>query len=254
MSAPDYTREEAWNERYTDPDSLRAPGTFEHTERGNRLFYRVKCAALDRCLRFAGTALKDQDVLDAAGGTGCYVEYYLGRGARGVTVADFSSVAIRRVQDRFEHDSRVVARHVDLSAKVHDWTGMFDWVFMLEAIFLLPDDAALRMATENLGGALRPGGHIVISDIFPEGGVRRAGGYITRRSKRHFEALLGDVGISVLGYVPQTFLFNRRVFGPAQSVVEHLGPLMAWLDGAAMHLGFQAPRDIRFEYLIGRRK
>src|SRR5688572_5336544 len=78
-----------WDERYASAAGLGVPGTFTHSNAGNRQFYRTKFHAVDRCLDRTG-GLWGKTVFDAAGGSGQFVDYFLGKGARHVAVADFS--------------------------------------------------------------------------------------------------------------------------------------------------------------------
>ncbi|NJK81325.1 MAG: hypothetical protein HC914_16130, partial [Chloroflexaceae bacterium] len=80
-----YTTREGWDQRYTQHSGMKAAGTFVHTDNGNRQFYRTKCDALDRVIKATGTTLQHKVVLDAAGGTGRYVPYFLKRGVDHIT-------------------------------------------------------------------------------------------------------------------------------------------------------------------------
>lgn len=255
VAAHELNTEHGWDSRYANLQGLGVPGTLLHSEAGNRAFYRVKRRGLDRCLRRIGEQWKGRAVLDAAGGTGQFVDHYVAGGAAHVCVADFSAEALSAVERRFRDDPRVAVRHADMSAEGLSWDREYDLVFVLEAIFLLERDERFDRALGNLAAAVRPGGHLIVSDRFPPARtVTRA--YVVRRSMREFEDGLSANGLEVVDLVPQTFFFDRRLFGRFQNAVErHAGTALASLDALATRL--LRPRLVghpdRTKYLIARK-
>ncbi len=246
----DLRQQEAWENRHRV--MAWASGTAHHGPRGNAQFYRAKYAALARCLRTSGLQLTGKSVYDAAGGAGIFVPFFLRHGASSVVVADFSQTAVDRVRQNFGHLPNVEGRLSDMSVPEPDWPRRFDFVFLMEAVFLLDSDEALAATIANLAGRLNPGGHIILSDLFPNERLTPHR-YVTRRPRAMFEQLLNAAGVDVVAYVPQgAVLFNRRVFGPVQGVVEGLG-LLYWLDRAAQALGMKPPADVALQYLVGRK-
>jgi 2-polyprenyl-3-methyl-5-hydroxy-6-metoxy-1,4-benzoquinol methylase len=250
MPPSELQRPDGWDARYSDRNVFPG-GTLVHTVEGNLQFYRAKYAAIDRCLNNVGVSLASKNVLDAAGGAGAFVPYYLSRGAARVTVADFSEVAIHMAADRFGRDHRVDCRVADMTVNTPDLERRYDFVFVMEAIFLLPDDASLHQALLNLASYLVPGGHLLISNVFRED-RQVVNSYVVRAPRNLFERYLAEGGVTVLGYFPQAVLFNRRVFGPAQQRVERMGSLYYWGDRLAQGLGFRPPPHVDVRYLVGR--
>lgn len=242
-----------WDRRYAD--GRQASGTFVHTARGNALFYRSKFHALDRCLTVLRTDLRDKSVLDAASGSGQFIAYYLSRGVRHIANADFSKVALEFVSVRFPDDPRVSVRLLDLRVPWVEAPPEFDFALVMEAIFLLPTDEDLAQAIRNLASALRPGGHAIISDIFPAEAFRE-NEYVFRRSRAMFERYLSESGLEIVAFVPQTFVFNRQLFGRAQRWLERAGSLLYWLDRAAVQVNLKPSPNSRAntKYLLARRR
>lgn len=235
-----FDQPDSWNQRYAIDGGFVGAGTRTHSEAGNVQFYRIKFRAVDRCLKKAGASFAGKRVLDAAGGTGQFLPYYLARGASHVTIADFSEEAVQQVRQAYGHDDRVAACQLDLRAASVAWEALFDYVLVMEAIFLLPSEAALRKAIQNLAASLAPGGHLIISDLFPEATFRE-NEYVIRHSRQVFENLLAEFSLETKAYVPQTFFFNRNLFGRLQELVERSGTLY-YADRLAISLGFRSPQ------------
>jgi 2-polyprenyl-3-methyl-5-hydroxy-6-metoxy-1,4-benzoquinol methylase len=250
-----YTTKEGWDERYTSHSALKAAGTFVHTDSGNMQFYRTKFDAIDRVMKLIGTTMRDSAVLDAAGGTGKYVEYFLSRGVAHLTVADFSQKALDVAQEYYGNDERITTMFLDLKSTEQVWQREYDFAFVLEAIHLLPTDEDVAQAIHNLRNALKVGGHVVISDIYPTETIPQ-NEYIVRRSKATFEQLMRDAGFAIVGYVPQSLLFERQVFRRFQPMIEQTGSLFYWLNRFGMALGLRPPKDSTSDvkYLVGRRE
>jgi SAM-dependent methyltransferase len=250
-----YTTKEGWDERYTSHSGLKAAGTFVHTDSGNEQFYRTKFDAIDRVMKLIGTTMRDSAVLDAAGGTGKYVDYFLSRKVAHLTVADFSQKALDIAQERYGGDARITTMFLDLKSTEQTWQQQYDFAFVLEAIHLLPTDDDVAQTLHNLHDALKVGGHVVISDVYPTRTIPQ-NEYIVRRSKATFEQLMKQAGFSVIGYVPQSLLFERQVFRRFQPIIEQTGSLFYWLNRIGMALGLRPPKDSTSDvkYLVGRRE
>jgi 2-polyprenyl-3-methyl-5-hydroxy-6-metoxy-1,4-benzoquinol methylase len=226
-----------------------------HSDNGNLQYYRSQVKALDRCLEKVQTGLQGKAVLDAAGGSGQFTDYFLKRGASRIVVADFAQKALDKVERSYGNDQRVNTLLFDLKAKNHRWQERFDFIFVLGAIFLLTTDDDLAQAINNLVSALKPGGHLIISDVFPPRTIQQ-NSYVIFRAKTRFEHLLAQSGLSVVTYVPQTFVFNRHLFGRFQYITEQAGPLLYWFDRLAMKLGLRPPAGSTadMKYLIATRR
>ena len=216
-----YNTLSSWEERYKESASLAASGTYTHTEIGNKFFYKTKFAAVDRCLHLANKHLTEAAVLDIAGGTGQFVPYYLNRGARRVTVADFSPTALSTVRTRFQNESRVDTLPYDLQNPL-DVSDTYDIVSIFEAIFLLKNDKDLSTALHKLFPTLRPDGVLLISDLFPTAKIRE-NEYVVRRSRSSFEDTIRASGLSICGYISQSWAFNRHILGKYQRRFETIG-------------------------------
>lgn len=226
-----------WDERYETNDP-RASGTFAHSVGANRWFYRAKFRRLASILRQHNVPREGGRVLDAACGVGTFVDGFRRLGAAEVVGADFSSVAISKCEQRFAGDSSVTFHCADLSQElpVH-WHGHFDLVCVFEAIFCIVDSDRFERALHNLAATVRPGGHLVISDRFPEKLVRM-GELQTYHARSTYDEILAQEGMQIEAMYVQTRVFNRALFPVAmQAAVEKWAPQLLYvLDGVALHL------------------
>lgn len=251
-----YSTQKDWDGRYLSNRGLGVPGTFTHSDKGNRYFYRSKFKALDRCLKAINVHLCGKTVLDAAGGSGQFIDYFLKRGASHILVADFAQKALDIVNQHHKKEPRVSTLLFDLKDKNQHWGNRYDFVFAMEVIFLLKKNVDLAQAIKNLASALKVGGYLIISDVFPPQTIQE-NTYVVRRSKAHFECLLAQNELSVIRYIPQTFVFNRHIFGRFQHIVEKIaGPFLYWFDQIAIELSWRPPADSLADvrYLIAKKQ
>lgn len=245
-----YTTRQGWDERYSSKKGLGAPGTFTHSNRGNRQFYRVKFHALDRTMAAVGDTWTGKRVLDVAGGSGQFVDYYLSRDAAHVTVADFTQVALDAVNRNYQGNERVSTQLFDMKDPDVVCPGQYDVVLVMEAIFLLPTNDDAKQAIANMASALKQGGYLIVSDVFPARTIQE-NQYVVRRSKAFFEEQFLRHGLSTLSYVPQTYMFNRHLFNrKLQHFFEAADPVLYWMDRLALKLGLRpeagSPADIKY--------
>lgn len=256
-----YNTPNGWNERYRGNRGFGGAGTFAHSDKCNKYFYRSKFKALDRCLKVIGVDLRGKSVFDAAGGSGEFIDYFLNRGASQILVTDFAQTALDKVNRRHKKNPRVSTRLLTLSSfwlnlkdKNNSLIDKYDFVFLMESVFLLETDDDLAQAIKNLASVLKTGGYLIMSDLFPSHTIQE-NAYVVWRSKALFEYFLSRNGLFVVAYVPQTFVFNRHLFGRFQRIVEEVAcPLLYWLDLIAINLGWSPPADssANVKYLIAK--
>ena len=151
-----------------------ASGTLAHSSAANEWFYRAKKNRIREILRWSHISLKGLRVLDAACGSGQFVDFFLREGAASVLGIDFSSVAICSCKKRFAAEPKCRFGSLDLGNKLPtDMVGSFDLVCCFDAIYLLPSIKHFHNGLRNLCNALKPGGHLLISDHYPLTSTKR---------------------------------------------------------------------------------
>ena len=242
-----------WDDRYQNK-GFRASGTYQHSDAGNRQFYMVKERAIDSIITSIGSTFKGARILDAAGGTGYFIDFFLNRNADYVSLYDFSETAINMVSNKWKINQHVHASRVNLACPDGFPEHDFDLCFVMEAIFLLESDGDFFQAINNISNCISSEGTIIISDMFPEN-RKKINAYVTHRSKLEFEESLKFRGFNSFAYFPQTFLFNRLVFGFFQRFLEELGPLLYWLDSFLLNLGMRPTSESAsdMKYLVAKK-
>jgi 2-polyprenyl-3-methyl-5-hydroxy-6-metoxy-1,4-benzoquinol methylase len=210
-----------WNNRYASSERARASGTFVHSETANRWFYRAKSERIQEILRDSRIDLSNAAVLDAACGTGAFVPLWLSLGASRVVGLDISDKAVELCAQRFSETKACEFKRVDLSSNEPGKAlGGFDFICIFEAIFLLTDEKDFVVALGNLCSWLKPGGHLLISDQFPEQTIPRHE-RLTYHARSVYERVFKQHNVQFIKIVRQTVLFNRHIFPEKiQSLVE----------------------------------
>jgi SAM-dependent methyltransferase len=161
-----------WEERLRRNFDLTGAGCIVLGPCYNTYLYRARVDALERALKKVGYTLQGADVLEAGCGTGFYAEYCLRQQVSAYVGLDITSVSVETLRERYP-DFRFI--QADISANEIPETGAnFDIVLAADVLFHIIDDAAFERAIRNLCSVLRPGGLLVISDVFPGSTVQIA--------------------------------------------------------------------------------
>jgi len=153
-----------------------------------------------------GLDLKGTEALDVGSGRGFYVKHLLQSGAR-VTGSDISDVAVARLRKDFP-DSTFF--HGDVSERSTLPEGeRFDLITAFSVFVHIVSDERWGLALRNLSARLRPGGYLLVDDLFPE---KSTGGadYCRNRSARDWESAVAGAGLQVIRFFPGPLLVNRN--------------------------------------------
>ncbi len=164
----------------------------------NRALYRQRDVVLRRALRRFGIEPRGADIVELGPGTGFYVERWRDAGARSVVGLDITAVVPERLAERFP-EYRFAQADVTRRWPVDD--GSADLVTAFDVLFHIVDDAGFEAALGEAGRVLRPGGHLLVSDLFLHGPALR-GHHQVSRSLADYERVLNAAGLDVLGRVP----------------------------------------------------
>lgn len=134
----------------------------------------------------------DAPIIDIGGGASTLVDELLEAGHEAVTVLDLSETALSVARRRLGATARSVTwktgdiTSVELPA--HGYALWHD-----RAVFHFVTEAAdRRRYRDNLLGALRPGGHVIIGTFAPEAPPRCSGLPVRRYDRERLEDALGD--------------------------------------------------------------
>ena len=130
-------------------------------------------------------------MLDVGGGTGFYARAYFDAGGKDYTGVDIAGTLFPELRRRFPK-----ARFERHDVTEEPLEGAYDLVCMIDVEQHIVDERRFRYAMDNLRGALKPGGTLVLTSwLAPE--RRRRTLYEVERPREAFEeafpeATLGD--------------------------------------------------------------
>lgn len=165
--------------------SLDAVGYAGYGEPFNRETYKLRLKALNHVLRRA-QAPQSGTLLEAAVGVGAYAPLWqeLGLSWTGIDIAES---AINDLRKRFPHDRFVTA---DLTVNCGTLSSeVFDVVTAIDVLYHIIDEGSFVRAIKNLAERVKPGGLLVISDVFPREAYQRVP-HVKRRPLRTYATAL----------------------------------------------------------------
>jgi 2-polyprenyl-3-methyl-5-hydroxy-6-metoxy-1,4-benzoquinol methylase len=262
-----YDPDKYWAERYKTIDITKS-GHVDLPVVYNQWLYRRKKERLFAALRTAGFAAEGKAILDVAAGTGVYVEAWKSLKVKSLVGVDISANAVASLQTRFPE---YAFHKYDLSVPgMAATTGKgFDLVTAIDMLYHITVDETLPGALANLAEPLKPGGLLVIHDMFlhcPELDF----GYIKLRTMEKYKAALEAAGFELLNRSPTFFLsvqsydyVSPRAARMAKNLWDRFtdplihrfpnlaGPVGYWVDRL---LGGIFSEGTSFEMLVCRRK
>lgn len=206
----------------------------------NQWMYRVRKEVF---LRVAGALDLDHArarVLDVGSGTGFYVRAWQELGVRSITGCDLTEAAVERLRLRFPDVPFERLDIADPGSALRD--SEYDAVSCMDVLFHITDDDRYTAALEAVAGALRPGGHFVLSENFLHRPAQRGPNQVNRTIS-WITGRLDRAGFDVVRREPMLVLMNaqvdagtawRKTWGGvlrAATVTETTG----WLAGAALY-------------------
>ena len=195
-----YQPSDYWGQLHRlEAGKLSAVGYSALGEGFNRVAYRRRLRAAERVLRETVRPFPPARVLEAGVGVGAYSRLWRQLGVKEWVGVDISSEAVSSLRLRFPaHQFHAI----DLSSKDEtSWQPVrsgepYDVVTAIDVLYHLTDDASCTTALENLARLVRPGGVLVISDVFVEAIHQRAP-HVRRRPLSFFAEALGRLGLSL---------------------------------------------------------
>lgn len=186
-----YTYSTYWKDLHArHAGALSAVGYSGLGEGFNRASYRLRRKALQRLLR-RHADLRCGTLLEAAVGVGAYAPVWRELGVRSWHGVDISQDAVRVCRQRYPHGSFEVQDITDRAwvDKIAQ-AGGYDLVTAIDVLYHFVDDDQFAAALENLCGCLRPGGSLIVSDVFAACDQRIAP-HVKRRSLGSYQKILG---------------------------------------------------------------
>jgi SAM-dependent methyltransferase len=202
-TAPGYRPAEFWETRLRGRFDLAGVGFRGLGLAFNGALYRQRSIVLGRALRRFHLRPAGADVVEIGPGTGFYVERWARWGARSLVGLDITAVATERLAERFPAD-RFPGFRFAQSDVTERWPledASADIVTAFDVLFHVTDDARWAAALGEAARVLRPGGVLLVSDLFLHGAAFRGFHQVSRTLDAYAEAL-DLAGLDVLGRLP----------------------------------------------------
>lgn len=185
-----------WDQRHGAEDDLRSGGNIGMSHAGNELIYALRVGRLIEITAYASSPTAPLRVLDAGCGKGHFTRALasFGHEVDGIDTSEQAIAHCLRLADE---------RQCFAVSALADWCPprLYDVVVCVDVLFHILDDGEWEASVRNLGRLVRMGGRLVLADHDADGDRVWAQHQKTRASSR-YEALLADLGLDYLRFVP----------------------------------------------------
>jgi SAM-dependent methyltransferase len=177
----------------------------------NEALYRQRDVVLRRAIRRYRLPVDGADILELGPGSGFYVSGWKARGVRSLVGLDITTVVAERLsaaypEYRFER--------ADITERWPVPDASADIVTAFDVLFHIVDDDRFDAALAEAGRVLRPGGYLLISDLFLHGSTFR-GFHQVGRTIDTYTATLDAAGLEVVGRLPIFVTMHPAIDVPA---------------------------------------
>ena len=234
----------------------------------NLALYRQRLVVIGRTIRRYRIQVAGADLVELGPGTGYFIDEWQRRGIGSLVGLDITAVVTERLTEKypayrfFEADVSEPWPLPDASA---------DIVTAFDVLFHITDDDRFAAALREAGRVIRPGGLLLVSDLFLHGQPFR-GFHQASRTLAQYRTCLADAGFEVLGRMPifvtmhpaldlpagrLSRLANSWWTGTEQRLMAEpkrgyrLGRVLGWIDRAVTKVCWGGPST---ELLIARRR
>jgi SAM-dependent methyltransferase len=194
-----YDNRDYWTRLHSDTAGhLTVVGYPEMGEGFNEETYKLRLSAVRRILartRFSGSA----GILEGAVGVGAYSNLWKEMGFSRWTGIDISQHAVEQLQAEFPQHAFIA---LDLAAsgqrgwEVVEQRGPYDLVTAIDVLYHLVSNGDFETALRNLARLVRPGGSLLVSDVFPASVVDVAE-HVRRRPLASYLSVLAPLGFQL---------------------------------------------------------
>ena len=168
----------------------------------NHWLYKIRVSAVNRAIRRMKIRTRGQNILDVGSGTGFWLAYWKRKGVAKLAGLDITEKAIMQLRQRYPD---MALYRDDIARPGFKLSTTFDIISAFDVLFHITDDQGWSTALENIGQHLKPGGYLLITDLFLHSKDFR-GFHQASRGLSEYEARLEALGIKVLARFP-VFVF-----------------------------------------------
>ena len=200
-----YRPQEFWEQRLSEQFDLRGTGETTLSAAYNRACYQLRSEVLGHALAAAALDPRGRSVLDVGCGTGFWTAWYLERGAT-YTGLDITRTSVERLRQAYPQATFLLS---DVSEA--ELPASYDLVNAFDVLYHITDDAKWEAAVFRLARAVRPGGALLVTDVFAE--PRGLAEHNKMRPFARYRAVLDATGLT-FDYAPLRpthVLLNRHL-------------------------------------------
>lgn len=194
-----YEPSEYWTARVARAGKAAVVGHREMPLAYNRIAYRCRLRAFEAAVGSC-PSWPEVSAFVAGFGPGFYLDYLHSQGVGEVWGVDLTEAAVEHASERFP-GYRLFQHDITEPLEVEE-PGSFELVTAIDVLFHILEDKGWRMALEQLGSLLRPGGVLVLTDKFPSEGTRETSPTVRWRSMALYEEVLAGQGLSPVRTIP----------------------------------------------------
>jgi len=189
------------------------------------VLYEIRKLAVNRALSKMRIRVEGQSVLDVGCGTGFWLKFWKRKGAAQIVGIDIAEVSIENLKKCFPD---VTLYHDDIGRRGLELGRKFDLISAFDVLYHITDHDAWAVAIENIGRHLKPGGWLLLTDLFLHEGEYRIFHQVSRPLSE-YERYLSKFGLKVLDRLP-IFVFAHYPHdarGITRKIIELLWNLQA---------------------------
>lgn len=234
-----------WNKRYGTIDATKS-GHIDLPAEYNAWLYRRKQDHVAKAVVKVGGTLRGSKLLEVAAGSGAWMNFWKAHGVGEYLGIDLSERAVDSLIQRFPQ-YRFLQCDLNDPGLLAAIGENYDCITAIDVLYHVLDDARFADVVCDLAKALKPGGLLVVHDIFTHAAPIDHGQYIRWRTLKQYQTVLKAAGFEIV-YRRPTFLFmvqNSDFTGMGGKMLDltwrHLTyPLVSRLPGFAGVLTYLA--------------
>ena len=215
-----------WEERLAKNFDLTGVGYAPLGPAYNSHLYRARVNALEKAFRKSGIAIEKSAVLEIGCGTGFFTNFCEQRNVNVYTGIDITKISVESLAKRFPLYHFVQA---DIGDENFNLNEQFDNILIADVLYHIVDDKKFITAIKNIGRSLKPGGFLIISDLFTNSTIDTKQ-HCKWRSVSEYEDILAQNNMAVKHIEPIFAILQPPVFFQSQTFLQRMYGLV-WQHG-----------------------
>jgi len=179
--------------------------------------------------------VEGRSVLDVGCGTGFWLHFWKAKGAAEICGIDIARVSIENLRERC---AGIVLYHDDIARPGLELGKAFDVVGAFDVLYHITDNESWALALANIVRHLKPGGWLLLTDLFLRGGEYRIYHQLSRPLSE-YEYHLSRLGVKILARLPVFVCahYPHDARGPRRATIELLWKLQTKSLAVANRVG-----------------